>query len=212
MSNTSRFVMIQGPEPGQTFVLEQDKVEIGRDPRNEIVIGDPQVSRRHARITRRGDLWVIEDLGSTNGTFVNGMELTRPHTLANGDQVSVGGSVTLTYHGRGAETPSAEAEREPAVYKPTPPSSAPEEPARPESPDTHAADEPPRVEPVGEAEEEPEFMEEGRGSRKTLTWIAIGCLVLLILACIAIVIFLWNAPASFWEMLMGWGLPIPTLP
>ncbi|OQY20253.1 MAG: hypothetical protein B6I34_08780 [Anaerolineaceae bacterium 4572_32.1] len=102
MSNDSRLVMNQGPQPGQTFMIDKDLVTLGRDPSSELVINDPQASRQHARITRRGNLEVIEDLGSTNGTFVNGVRLTDPHTLTNGDVIGLGDSIRLTYYGSGA--------------------------------------------------------------------------------------------------------------
>ena len=98
MTDDSRLVMRAGPQPGQTFVLDQDSLTLGRDPGNEIAIGDPQVSRQHARITRQGGLTVIEDAGSTNGTFVNGLRLAGPHTLTDGDVISLGDAVTLSYH------------------------------------------------------------------------------------------------------------------
>jgi pSer/pThr/pTyr-binding forkhead associated (FHA) protein len=62
---------------------------IGRLPDNTVSIDNPAVSNRHARIVRDGDQFVLEDLKSTNGTFVNDAPVTR-HTLKNGDTVLVG--------------------------------------------------------------------------------------------------------------------------
>ncbi|HIQ01078.1 MAG TPA: FHA domain-containing protein, partial [Anaerolineales bacterium] len=105
MMDGFRLVMTQGPQPGQTFNLDKELISIGRDPGNDIVINHPQVSRQHARLVLQGGLMALEDLGSTNGTFVNGMRLMAPHTLANGDQISLGDAVTFTFYGQvaGAE-------------------------------------------------------------------------------------------------------------
>ena len=64
-------------------------VNIGRLPDNTIVIDNPAVSGRHARVFREGNHYVVEDLKSTNGTFVNEKPIAR-HTLLEGDVVLVG--------------------------------------------------------------------------------------------------------------------------
>lgn len=64
---------------------------MGRDLRAHIRVHDPAVSRRHASITVAGDVVTVEDLGSRNGTWVNGVRLDKPHTLQDGDQLRVGG-------------------------------------------------------------------------------------------------------------------------
>lgn len=62
---------------------------IGRLPGNTLVIDNPSVSGHHARVFRDGDAFVVEDLGSTNGTFVNGKHVSR-HPLESGDAVRIG--------------------------------------------------------------------------------------------------------------------------
>ncbi|HVK88943.1 MAG TPA: GGDEF domain-containing protein [Kofleriaceae bacterium] len=88
-------ILIAGPDPGQVFSLGVESV-IGRDPVVDIAIDDSAVSRRHARVSTQGDLHVVEDLGSANGTFVNGTRITR-HVLANGDRVQIGPRVVLRF-------------------------------------------------------------------------------------------------------------------
>ncbi|MEM4234830.1 MAG: FHA domain-containing protein, partial [Candidatus Methanomethylicaceae archaeon] len=92
-----QFVMRSGPTPGKVYPLEGDVITIGRDPANTIHINDAEVSRRHARLEKRDNAYVIQDLGSTNGTFVNGVRLSGMQVLNPGDQISLGENIHLTY-------------------------------------------------------------------------------------------------------------------
>ena len=71
-----RLVVRRGPQPNQVYELNKDVIALGRDITNDIVINDPEVSRHHCRMTRSTAGYTLEDLGSTNGTFVNGQRLT----------------------------------------------------------------------------------------------------------------------------------------
>lgn len=77
-----------GPEAGRRIELELE-LSIGRQD-GDLVLEDPEVSRRHAVLRRSGGSVLVEDLDSTNGTFVNGERIERPITLGPGDQVRVG--------------------------------------------------------------------------------------------------------------------------
>jgi hypothetical protein len=79
----------QGPDAGQRFSLKPN-TRLGRAPDNEIVLRDPQVSRYHAVITYTGSEYVIADLGSANGTNVNGVRVQQPRPLRNGDVIIIG--------------------------------------------------------------------------------------------------------------------------
>jgi len=68
-------------------------VMIGRSPSSDIVIDEPYVSATHARYSLQGPALVLEDLGSTNGTLVNGHPIDQPVTLRDGDEVQVGDAV-----------------------------------------------------------------------------------------------------------------------
>ena len=68
-------------------------VVIGRSPSSDIVINEPFVSATHARFTLQGPALVLEDLGSTNGTLVNGHPIGQPVTLRDGDEVQVGDAI-----------------------------------------------------------------------------------------------------------------------
>jgi pilus assembly protein CpaF len=80
-----------------TFPLEGDQLIIGRDSSNSIAINDAEISRKHSRLSFQGGKYVIEDLGSTNGTFVNGQRLAGPVVLKPGDVVSLGEQIVLMY-------------------------------------------------------------------------------------------------------------------
>ena len=97
MAAQFQFVMRSGPTPGATFSLEGDQLTIGRDSSSGVAINDAEISRKHARLTFQGGKYVIEDLGSTNGTFVNGQRLVSTVVLKSGDVVSFGEQIVLMY-------------------------------------------------------------------------------------------------------------------
>jgi LysM repeat protein len=92
---TPCLVMQQGPHPKRVFPLGKSLLTIGRAEDNDIVISDAEVSRYHARLTWQGDKWVIEDLGSRNGTYIHGQQITAPTILAPGAQLRLGPDVFL---------------------------------------------------------------------------------------------------------------------
>jgi pSer/pThr/pTyr-binding forkhead associated (FHA) protein len=102
--NRYRLVVKAGPNPGSAFDLSKEVTLIGRDVTNDISLGDPEVSRQHARLTRTPGGYVLEDLGSTNGSFVNGERLVAPRVLASGDLLGMGENVTLSFEGASPET------------------------------------------------------------------------------------------------------------
>jgi hypothetical protein len=88
-----RLVVLQSPalDPGDEILLDSQPITLGRGRTNDVPLGDDDyASTRHARIEpRRDGIWV-EDIGSTNGTFVNGIRLTRERRLAPGDVLRIG--------------------------------------------------------------------------------------------------------------------------
>src|SRR5512138_2506672 len=126
MASQFQLVMRSGPTPGAAFTLEGDQISIGRDSVNEIVINDAEISRRHARLTFQGGKYVLEDLGSTNGTFVNGQRLAGPRVLKAGEVVSFGEQIVMVFEAvsldPGATMVSPRAAAVPAAARPvTPP-------------------------------------------------------------------------------------------
>ncbi len=90
-------IMTHGPQTGQTFPLSDLIITIGRDLTNDIVIQDPEISRRHARMRRWKHGYSIEDVGSTNGTSVNGQPITEPRLLRPNDRLKIGTNVQFQY-------------------------------------------------------------------------------------------------------------------
>ena len=74
---------------GDRFTLEEHVITIGRRPESNIVLADPNVSRNHAEIRPQGDGFLLVDLGSTNGSKVNGMRVDQ-RLLADGDEIMFG--------------------------------------------------------------------------------------------------------------------------
>ena len=117
-----RLVMSAGPNPGKVFELNMDLMSIGREATNDIVIQDAELSRNHARLSRRGVTFLLEDLGSTNGTFVNRQRITSPRMLNPGDEVGFGENVMLAFQGEGAApTVAAPARGQAPTRQPAPP-------------------------------------------------------------------------------------------
>lgn len=94
---SARLVVQRGPTPNQEHPLTEAAMSLGRSPDNEIAIPDPEVSRRHARISFSGGLYQIEDSGSTNGSFVNGRRVQGTVILQHGDILQLGESITLVF-------------------------------------------------------------------------------------------------------------------
>ena len=67
-----------------------EALELGREPDNDAMLPDPKVSRHHARIRRDGERYELADLGSSNGTFVNGERIAAPARLEDGDVILIG--------------------------------------------------------------------------------------------------------------------------
>jgi hypothetical protein len=101
-SSSFRLIVRRGPQPNQIYDLNKGIITLGRDITNDIVINDPEVSRHHCRLTQGGGGYTIEDLGSTNGTFINGQRLTGARPLSHGDMIGLGETVTLAYESAAA--------------------------------------------------------------------------------------------------------------
>lgn len=92
-SAPSRLVVTEGPLRGTILPLGSASVLVGRSPSCTLVLDDDYSSSRHARLFPQADGWYVEDLGSTNGTFVGEHRIDGPTRLATGTSVRVGRSV-----------------------------------------------------------------------------------------------------------------------
>ncbi len=180
-SPSFRLVERTGPNPGETFDLTKDSMTIGRDVTNDVVVADAEVSRQHARINRTPGGHVLEDLGSTNGTFVNGERLVAPRVLNPGDLLGLGENVTLTFE---ATTEEAAA----TVMGPSGQHPAQQAPARQPEPAAPQAQQaaPPPAAVMGEEDD-----------RRRWILAGCGCLVLLV-ACVGV---FWFMDANYPEIL-----------
>jgi hypothetical protein len=176
-----RLIVRTGPNPGMVFDLTKDVTMLGRDVTNDIVLGDAEISRQHTRVSRTPGGMVVEDLGSTNGTFVNGDRLVSPRVLMSGDLVGLGENVTLTFESTAPEAaatvmgPVARG----ATPRPAAPPTAPPPRAAAPMPPPAAQQYPPAAEPQARG-----------GSRR---WILAGCGCLILLAVCGGVLYFMDA-------------------
>jgi hypothetical protein len=89
----SQVVVTSGSNSGATASLAEAPILIGRGTDAAIRLDDDYVSTRHARIAASGDQWFVEDLGSTNGTYIGTVRITQPTTITLGTQVRIGKTI-----------------------------------------------------------------------------------------------------------------------
>ncbi len=185
MASQFQLIMRSGPTQGAAYTLEGDQIDIGRDSTNEIVINDAEISRRHARLTFQGGKYVLEDLGSTNGTFVNGQRLAGPRVLKPGEVISFGEQIVMVFEASssfdpGATVVSPRAAAVPAASRPVMPPP------------------PPPVEYVGSMPASPSSLPPAPGMivrrpNPVVIFVAVGVFLLLCM-CVA---FFWWVDANF---------------
>lgn len=88
--------IIEGPDIGQRFSLEGQEIYVGRHGQCDLVLHDPEISRRHLKITSGENGWFLDDLGSTNGSYVNGQRITH-QIAAPGDRIQIGQSIMVIH-------------------------------------------------------------------------------------------------------------------
>ena len=212
MNPSFRLVMQTGPTPGREIPLQKSELFIGRDLTNDIVINDAEVSRRHARLFLQGTSYMLEDFGSTNGSFINGQRLVSPTAIRPGEIITLGERINLVYEALTFSQPSIPAtppiapvqpiSRQPEPLTPTP---------VPATPQTPIASQPLRSEPSRvTAPLTPSFSGQIPSNESaiqpviknripTWVWIVIAIETLLL-------IFLIIDDARLWCPLFGWAL------
>lgn len=223
MQSNFRLVMRSGPSVGKVYPLEKPELFIGRDLSNDVVINDPEISRRHARLFLQGNGYVLEDLGSTNGSFVNGQRLMGPNLLRPGDTITFGERMSLVYESSDYDqdatmvSPSARPSYgnqgqggQAQVFNTAPPvyPSGQAEPYPQQNANVYPT--PPPVQPAARPVENfagqvpSTYAPEAAAPRRLSTlWIAV--IVLLLLSCVCLGVVAWNLPRSIWCLLPIWG-------
>lgn len=154
-------LLVQG-KASQSFPLREE-IELGRERGNTVVVADRKVSRRHARLTPIDDTFILSDLGSANGTYVNGVLIGQPTRLKHNDRFVIG-DTTFLY----TSTPPNPQD----VYTP-PPVPSPAASLR-----------------AGDYTRNPLSME--MDSRQARFWLVIGCLALVIVALLIVLAMLFG--------------------
>jgi pSer/pThr/pTyr-binding forkhead associated (FHA) protein len=95
-------VVRKGPQPGERFFVDREKLVVGRDPASDIFLNDMTVSRAHAVIEASGEGITVRDSGSLNGTYLNG-EVVDAARLSNGDVLQIGTFQMLFLSGAGSQ-------------------------------------------------------------------------------------------------------------
>lgn len=183
-----QLTMRVGPTPGKALQLNLPEMILGRDIQADLVIQDAEVSRRHARLTLQGNTYMIEDLGSTNGTFINGQRLMAPHVLQPGDLIMLGEKISLVYE-RAHYDPNATVASAAAALRAIP-VDAPHPPAE-------AIPQPQPVKAIS-AEQFPkqETMSPSPASRSKLPFVLGGC-ALVTTCCVVALLTLWYIDANY---------------
>jgi hypothetical protein len=88
-AGTALLVVKRGPNAGSRFLLDKELTTAGRHPESDIFLDDVTVSRRHAEFSRTGESFIVRDVGSLNGTYLN-RERIDSSQLSNGDEVQIG--------------------------------------------------------------------------------------------------------------------------
>jgi pSer/pThr/pTyr-binding forkhead associated (FHA) protein len=206
-NDSYRLIVRRGPQPNQTYELTKDITTLGRDITNDIVINDPEVSRHHLRFIRGTSGFTIEDLGSTNGTFINGQRITGSRPLNHGDMLGLGETVTLGYERARPTAPVTEAPgaapipTPPPMQPPQPSYSPPQQQQAPPPQQQQAPQQPyyqppqqdynynnapeygaPQAPPMGGYDYDPYAIREDE-PRSAVQWVLIGCLGLSVFCC-----------------------------
>jgi hypothetical protein len=169
-----RLTIIKGFNKGEVYPLEDDEIIIGRGEENAIVLNIAEVSRTHAQLTRAEEGYMIKDLGSTNGTFVDKKKVGGKYLLKPGDTIMLGDAIYLTYQ--------ADADPEETVIAPRPEAiSAPDVTAvTPRQPAKEPVARPVTVPDKGKkaaALSKDQVTEKKKG--RTWLWAGIGCVVVI---------------------------------
>ncbi len=228
-------LMQLGPLQGETMPIEGDEYVLGRDPESNWSIEDIEVSRRHARLIYEKGSYSIEDLGSTNGTFVNGQRIRTLLPLLPGATVRLGENVLLFYDVAGEVDEEGDTKTIPmdVAAEPAPMKEAPRAAPMSEAPPAFepeakvASDVPEGMDPLpGAAAQEPMMAASPAPKAKRRrdrskspidfsqsvsvmgNQIGLGIIAIVVVGVLAITAFLWYVDANFlWCDVFGNMIP-----
>jgi pSer/pThr/pTyr-binding forkhead associated (FHA) protein len=202
MAAQYQFVMRSGPTIGKVYPLEAQEITIGRDTTNIVAINDVEVSRRHARMELRGPTYAIQDLGSTNGTFVNGQRVTGLQTLNPGDSVSFGEGIVLSYEAAYDPNATMMSAKSPKPVVPVQSQAPAPAPAPVYAP-------PPTPAPVysGQVPAGPVPMAPAPAKKKFPVWLII-VILLLVVICVCVVFFVAIDQFNLWCKVLPFMVPL----
>jgi hypothetical protein len=220
-------VVTEGPMVGERYTLFGRVSTLGRSSNNTIVLESTQISRYHAQIHLLPEGALIQDIGSTNGTFVNGRRLTEPVMLAHGDLIRFAEFATLQYrvHVLADTEPAtaagpqgfARVTDEDVRVAPATPYARPADTATPAVPPAAYAPSAPSRARADAVQGRTEVLaprpttaaDAHRGS--SCLYVVILILLVLICLCAALAVYLWFAPLTFWERAFDLlGIPLPS--
>lgn len=122
-----QLTLLLGRKTIQSYDMDQPVIRVGRDESVDIVIDNPSVSRNHVEIRREGDRWTVQDLGSSNGTFLNGKRIETAQPLTPGDEIGIGKfSIIFEKELASRKAEAARAEPAPAATETGPPAGGPD--------------------------------------------------------------------------------------
>jgi len=171
-----RLTIIKGFNKGEVYPLEGDEIIIGRGDEHGIVLNIAEISRSHAILTKAEEGYMIKDLGSTNGTFVDKKKVGEKYLLKSGDTIMLGDAIYMTYQAdmdpeETLVAPRPDTFQDPEVTAVTPiPAEVRKESSTPTKPRKSRQAE----EKLSQAQ----VTEEKKG--KTWLWAGIGCVVVII--------------------------------
>jgi len=231
MQSTYRLVMRSGPSVGKVYPLDRAEAFVGRDLNNDIVINDPEISRRHARLYVQGNGFVLEDLGSTNGTFVNGQRLLGPYVMRPGDTITFGERLNMVFESTEVDQDATMVSPSARAYPPAQPE--PEYPPQRQSVPPEPSYSPPQAaQQAAQQQPIPAYSGQVPGSypagnysqgsypagnypanmnpvdappvKKRAPTIWIVLIIIVVLLCLCVAAFLFFAPKSIWCLLPIW--------
>ena len=95
--SSARLTIKTGTDSGKVVELTKSELVIGRSAPADLIIVNPEISRRHARLLFQQGNYILEDLGSSNGTFINGQRLGDSQVLTDGAEIQLGSEIRLVF-------------------------------------------------------------------------------------------------------------------